>query len=165
MSNLNEEDIAEIVENGFKTITSINENAFAEERNNPDGNNRTIFVEGKWYKLVPIDPKTQTYVECGAFSVDEKRLFTEYEFLINELMNKEAELSQLKEQYNDKEFEIVYQSDIDFKGLYGSTSEKVRKQHAKTVLSDLDSHISSLELSINWIKQYIPFIREVIRCK
>jgi hypothetical protein len=56
-------------------------------------------------------------------------------------------------------------SDINFKELYGSTSEKVRKQHAKTELSDLYGQINSLELSINWLKNYIPFLRELVRVK
>ena len=58
----------------------------------------------------------------------------EWSNLISQLSNRESQLNRLKEKYDDKEFKIVYQSDIDFKTLYGSTSEKVRKPHAKIEL-------------------------------
>ena len=92
-------------------------------------------------------------------------LLREYEDLVFELSEKEVLLSNKKEEYANKEFEIVFMSDVNFKELYGSTSEKVRKQHAKTELSELDNEIKTLELSINWIRGYIPLLKEVIRCK
>ena len=92
-------------------------------------------------------------------------LIGEWESLVDELSDKEVKLTKLKELYNGNEFDIVYKSDIDFKGLYGSTSEKVRKQHARDMLSDLNDEITGLELGINWIKHYIPLLREVIRTK
>ena len=101
-------------------------------------------------------------------SVDEvplHYLLKQWECMLIELSSKERKYLQLDEQYKAKEFEIVYMSDINFKELYGSTSEKVRKQHAKTVLAELDEQISSLELSVNWLKNYIPFLKELVRCK
>jgi len=92
-------------------------------------------------------------------------LVEEYEDLVYELSEKEVELANIKEEYNRKEFEIVYQSDIDFKALYGSAAEKVRKHHAEGVLKELDTKKSDLELSIGFIKNYIPLLREVIRSK
>ena len=92
-------------------------------------------------------------------------LLLTYEDLIVELSHKETEYMGLKEQYNQKEFEIVYMSDINFKELYGSTSEKVRKQHANTVLKKLKTEINNLELSIDWLKRYISFLRELIHVK
>ena len=92
-------------------------------------------------------------------------LLVKWEQLVNELSDKESELANLKEEYNQKEFEIVFQSDIDFKALYGSASEKTRKQHATKTLSELNQKKTNLELRIQWIKQYIPLIREVVRMK
>ena len=94
-----------------------------------------------------------------------KYLLETYHCMIVELTHKETKYMELKEQYNSKEFEIVYMSDIDFKELYGSTSEKVRKQHANTVLKKLKTEINNLELSIDWLKRYISFLKELIRTK
>ena len=94
-----------------------------------------------------------------------KELLVAWEDLVAELADKEVELVNKKDEYNQKEFEIVYVKDIDFKGMYGSTAEKVRKQHAAKELRSLDGEIKSLELSVAWIKQYIPLLREVIRSK
>lgn len=100
-----------------------------------------------------------------AVDVPVNYLLIEYEDFIAELSYKEMELSKKKENFNQKEFEIIYTSDIDFKSLYGSTAEKVRKQHANTVLRDLKTEINNLELSIDWLKRYIVFIRELICVK
>ena len=127
------------------------------------------FTGKNWVHYVPVIDKNGDEsireVPVKVTDVPVERLLIEWEKLVVELSDKEVELAGKKEDYNRKEFEIVFQSDIDFKGLYGSTSEKVRKQHAKTVLSKLDNEINSLELSINWIKQYIPLLREVIKTK
>ena len=94
-----------------------------------------------------------------------KYLLEEYHCMIVELTHKETEYMRLKEEYNQKEFEIVYLSDINFKELYGSTSEKVRKQHASTVLKPLKDELNGLELSIDYLKRYIVFIRELCKWK
>ena len=95
--------------------------------------------------------------------VDE--LLMKWEDLTVELELKEKELAVKKERYANWEFDIVYLSDIDYKALYGSTAEKVRKQHAKRELSELNGEIVTLELGIGWIKSYIPLLKEVIRSK
>ena len=89
----------------------------------------------------------------------------EWTNLVSELSVKELEYKKLKSEYAEKEFEIVYMSDIDFKGIYGSTAEKVRKQHASTELKSLKDKIDSLELSINYITRRLVFLREVVQCK
>ncbi len=85
--------------------------------------------------------------------------------LITELSDKEVELISLKEEYAQKEFEIVFMRDIDFKGLYGSTAEKVRKQHASNELKPLKDKINDLELSIDYLKRRITFLKDLIRTK
>lgn len=94
-----------------------------------------------------------------------KYLLETYHCMIVELTHKETKYMELKEQYNSKEFEIVYMSDIDFKKLYGSTAEKVRKQHAIKELKPLKDELNGLELSIDYLKRYIVFTREVIHYK
>ena len=94
-----------------------------------------------------------------------KYLLETYHCMIVELTHKETKYMELKEQYNSKEFEIVYISDINFKELYGSTAEKVRKQHASNELKPLKTKLTGLELSIDYLKRYIVFIRELCKWK
>ena len=142
MSNLNEEDIA--------ILTS-----------EQDEGDIKFTEEMGWQEY---------YEECGwlaipALDVPKSMLLVKYEELIVELSRKETEYMELKEQYNSEEFKIVYMSDINFKEFYGSTSEKVRKQHASMVLKPLKTKLNGLELSINYLKRYIVFIRELICVK
>ena len=136
MSNLNEEDIA--VEGDIKFTEEIGWQEYHEE--------------GGWLAIPALD-------------VPKSMLLLKYEELIVELSCKETEYMELKEQYNSEEFKIVYISDINFKEIYGSTSEKVRKQHASIVLKPLKTKLKGLELSIDYLKRYIVFIRELIRVK
>jgi len=99
-------------------------------------------------------------VECSVPDLLER-----WEDYINELSEYEVEYCKLKEEYTQKEFEIVFMSDINFKELYGSTSEKVRKQHASNELKPLKGELQGLELSIDYLKRYISFLRELIRVK
>jgi hypothetical protein len=85
--------------------------------------------------------------------------------LISELSKKEKQLYLKKEEYNQREFEIVFQSDIDFKALYGSTAEKVRKQHAKTELKELDKEIKGLELSVDYLKRRLSYLKGLVTVK
>ena len=93
------------------------------------------------------------------------KIFDIWDNMINELSLKEARYNRLKDKYDNDKFEIVYVKDIDFKGLYGSTAENVRKQHAKKMLEDSDKEIKDLELSINYLKKEISFLKEVVRFK
>lgn len=131
-------------------------------------------TDGKWKQYSKIEDTTgasdgaepvRERVHCSITDVPVDVLVNEWENLITELSDKEARLTELKELQTGKEFDIVYKSDIDFKSLYGSTSEKVRKQHANDVLAELNDEINNLELSINWIKRYIPLIKEAVQVK
>lgn len=85
--------------------------------------------------------------------------------IINELSQKEEQLYYKKAEYNRREFEIVFIDDIDFKAIYGSTSEKVRKQHAKNVLKELDNELKSLELSIDYLKRRLTYLKGLVTVK
>lgn len=90
--------------------------------------------------------------------------FSEWNRLVNELSEKEIRLSEVKEEYNEKEFDIVFLNtdNVDFKELYGSTSEKVRKQHASMKLQALADEKTELELSIDYLKRRISFIKNLL---
>ena len=157
MSNLNEDDIARYTE--------------AQEANweldYMKGDCKLMKNDGRWKQVISVDEETgaRGWNHVRAMDVPLDSLIREYEELLIELSDKEVEYMDLKEEYNQKEFEIVYLSDINFKELYGSTSEKVRKQHASTVLKPLKTKLNGLELSIDYLKRYIVFIRELIRTK
>ena len=142
MSNLNEEEIAILTGKPVEGDVRFTEEMGWQEYNKEYG----------WLAIPALD-------------VPKSMLLLTYEDLIVELSRKETEYMGLKEQYNQKEFEIVYMSDINFKELYGSTSEKVRKQHASNELKPLKDELQGLELSIDYLKRYISFLRELIRVK
>ena len=143
MSNLNEKDIAKI------------EGIILPEVGN-------VKFDKTWYEYTGEE---HGWLPIPAADVPLDDLLLCYEDLIVELSRKETEYMGLKEQYNQKEFEIVYMSDINFKELYGSTSEKVRKQHASNELKPLKDELQGLELSIDYLKRYIVFIRELCKWK
>ena len=132
----------------YRLCNGVWEKAFCKEVS-MGSKDTDVKVEYEW-NVIPV---TEVPVDV---------LLGKWEGLVNELAVKEKELVEVKEVYNRREFEIVYQSDIDFKALYGSTSEKVRKQHAAIELEGLKDKQNDLELSIAWIKSYIPFLRTAI---
>ena len=105
------------------------------------------------------------WISISAIDVNVDMLSMTYEDLIDELAMKEVSLAKLTEQYRAKEFDIMFQSDFDFKAAYGSTSERVRKQHARNMLCKMRGEITSLELSVAYLKNYIPFLKEIIWVK
>ena len=90
-------------------------------------------------------------------------LLREYEDLVFELSEKEVELVNLKEVYLIAEAKIV--NETNFKELYGANNQKVRDQHVKTELSDMVQQKQGLTFSIDFIRNYIPLLRECIRSK
>lgn len=149
MSNLNEEDIAKILD--FNIVKDYRYND----------------KKGHWEQLISYETKEDGMVNewCGCTIVDVslERLLTVYEDLVAELSNKEIALYTLKEEYIIAENKII--ANTDFKALYGKNNEKVRKEHCKSELSDRVSQMKDLEFSISWIKNYLPLIREVVRSK
>ena len=143
MSNLNEKDIAKI------------EGIILPEVGN-------VKFDKTWYEYTGEE---HGWLPIPAADVPLDDLLLCYEDLIIELSLKETEYLKLKEDYDSKEFEIVFMSDINFKELYGSTSEKVRKQHASNELKPLKDELQGLELSIDYLKRYIVFIRELCKWK
>ena len=121
-----------------------------------------------WEQLISYDTcdgKVSEWCGCYAVDVSVESLLIWGENLISELSLKEEKYAKLKEEYDAKEFEIVFLSDINFKELYGSTSEKVRKQHASNELKPLKDKLQSLELSIDYLKRYTAYIQKVVSVK
>ena len=90
-------------------------------------------------------------------------LLEEHEELVLELSENEMDLYKLKEAYLIAERDII--ANTNFKELYGANNEKVRSNHVKNELADMVEKKASLQFRIDFIKQYIPLLREVVRCK
>ena len=124
---------------------------------------------GKWFEShrgydndgEPFDE----WIEVPMSRVSTIDLLDEWEALVNELSEKSLELTECKDEYAQKEFKIVFQSDIPFKEMYGSASEKTRKQHAKGELSDLNGQITGLEVSVDYLKHRIELLKYVVKTK
>ena len=132
--------------------------------------NYKLRIDGHWYGLFKdpvtidgevIDERDWRIVMITDVPVDV--LLKEWHFLVHELSDKEVELYRLKEAYLIAEADIV--NNTDFKALYGANNQKVRDNHVKSELADMVSDMKALEFGINWIRSYIPLLKEVIRVK
>ena len=127
-------------------------------------------IDGHWYGLFKdpvtidgevIDERDWRIVMITDVPVDV--LLKEWHFLVHELSDKEMELYKLKEYIQSESFHI--ETTFDFKEAYGKNNADIRKHHIKVELCDVFDRVSDLELSIAWIRQYIPLLKEVIRVK
>ena len=123
--------------------------------------------KGYWKKLENIpttdNEENKEWVIVSIVTIPTDVLFTVWAGLVRELSEKEVELLKLKEFIAVKSFEI--EQETDFKELYGKNNAEVRKHHIKMELSDVFDEVTGLELGINWIRSYIPLLRECIKCK
>lgn len=85
--------------------------------------------------------------------------------LITELSHKEAELNNIKAAYEQQEFDILYNSNINFKKLYGAANDKTRKHHVTVELSDLTEQKEELELSISYLKRRLSYLYSLVSVK
>ena len=86
--------------------------------------------------------------------------FTLWNRYIYELTEKEQELMNIKETYNQMEQEII--NTTDFKEIYGKNNETVRKNHVRNELKDLVDTRHDLELRINFLKRRISYIKSLM---
>jgi hypothetical protein len=125
------------------------------------------FVDGKWKGLVDIevsiDGEKEIWSPVSVVDISVDVLLDKWEDLVHELSDKEVELYKLKEAYLIAESKII--NETDFKALYGANNQKVRDNHVKSELADMVSDMKALEFGINWIRSYIPLLKEVIRVK
>lgn len=87
----------------------------------------------------------------------------EWKNLVEELSRKEVLLYRKKEAYQVRSDKII--GETNFKELYGANNQKVRDNHVKTVLSKDYETIKALEFSIDWINRRISFLRELVKTK
>ena len=129
---------------------------------------RYVRSEGKWKKCVNFNrteddaAEKWVWIDCSSLEVPVNVLVDEYEKLIWELTRKEIRLTEVETELADKEFNIKYVEDIDFKELYGKANDDVRKHHVKLVLADLIKQKTDLELSVSFLKREISFLKKVI---
>jgi len=125
------------------------------------------FTGKNWVQYTPVIDKNGDEeikeVPVKVTDVPVERLLIEWEDLVFELSDKEVELLKLKEYIQSESFHI--ETTFDFKEAYGKNNADVRKQHIRMELDEVFNKVRDLELGINWIKQYIPLLREVIRTK
>lgn len=133
------------------------------------GERMSVFIldNGVWKREFPeIDGEGNECFEYTFITITQvpvNDLLTAWEDLVMELSDKEVRLLQLKEYIAVKSFEI--EQETDYKSLYGKNNADIRKQHLKNELGDVFDTVMELELSIGWIKSYIPLIKEVVRTK
>lgn len=122
---------------------------------------------GDWEQLIknPADNEDTEWVGCYAYDVPLKYLLVEYENLLDELSLKEEHLIKLNEQYKKDKFNIMFIADIDFKALYGKANDKIREHHVTVVCKNIIRERRSLELSIDYLKRYLIFLKTVINSK
>ena len=90
-------------------------------------------------------------------------LLVEWEDLIEELSEKEIELTYLKQKIFEKEQIVI--NETDFKAVYGKNNVDVRKTHLLSLMKTDYDNRNTLELSVDWINRRISFLRELVRTK
>ena len=125
-------------------------------------------IGNHWYNVVEsFNPETgdkhTVKSKRGIVDVPVAVLLDKWEELVIELDANVRKLYECKEEYLVKEREIIEVT--DFKELYGANNQKVRDNHVKGELSELVDLMKGLEFRIDFIKSYVPLLREVIRAK
>lgn len=122
----------------------------------------------KWYMVVHnIDyangNDAEVEFECNICDVPVGTLLNTWEGIVIELSEKERGLYGLKEEIFNKEQEII--RNTDFQKIYNKNNKDVRKEHLDKMLADEYAAKKNLEFRIDFIKQYIPLLREVVKYK
>ena len=125
-------------------------------------------IDNHWYKVTEsFNPETgdkHTVKSMrGIVDVPVSVLVNTWEDLVIELSDKEKELYNLKEEIFNKEQEIIRTT--DFQKLYKKNNKDVRKEHMDKILADDYAAKKDMEFRIDFIKQYLPLLKEVIRTK
>ena len=88
---------------------------------------------------------------------------TEWSELITELCLKEVDYIKIKDAIFEKEQWII--ENTDFKKVYGKNNADVRKQHFNKFLKDEYAIRNHLEVSIDYCKRRISFLKQLIHTK
>ena len=87
----------------------------------------------------------------------------EWSNLITELTIKEIDHHKIKERIFDKEYWMT--ENTNFKELYGKNNTDIRKQHFKKFLKNEYATKLHLEISIDYLKRRITFLKQLIHTK
>ena len=125
-------------------------------------------IDNHWYNVAEsFNPETgekhTVKSERCIVDVPVHLLVDTWEELVIELDENVRKLYGCKEEYLTKEREIIEKT--NFKELYGANNQKVRDNHVKIELAELVTMMKDLEFRIDFIRQYIPLLKEVIRTK
>ena len=102
-------------------------------------------------------------METRMFYKDVKDITNEWETLITELSLKEVDYLKIKEKIFDKQQWM--EENTDFKELYGKNNADIRKAHFKRFLTDEYAIRNSLEISIDYLKRRISFLKAMTYVK
>lgn len=86
--------------------------------------------------------------------------FREWESCINKLDANTSKLTEIKKEYNEKEFFIL--TTFDFKEKYGKDNDKIRNAHIKLELKDLENNKTELELENGRLQRKIEYIKSLM---
>ena len=99
-------------------------------------------------------------IAIDAFVIDN---IIEWSNLITELSLKEVDLLKIKNRIFDKEQWMT--ENTDFKTMYGKNNADVRKQHFNKFLKSEYAVKMHLEISIDYLKRRISFLKQLIHTK
>lgn len=99
-------------------------------------------------------------IQIDAFVMDN---CIEWSNLIKELSLKEIDYIKIKERIADKEQWMS--ENTDFKTIYGKNNADIRKQHFKKFLKHEYNVKYSLEISIDYLKRRISFLKQLVDTK
>lgn len=132
-----------------------------------EGYDDPYFVKSDDGWFFPVATEKQAKNLCDSLNAkfNSKRVtiedyYNEWDNIIIELSEKEVDLINLKETYAEQEQEIL--SNTDFKELYGANNDKVRKNHIKKELKSLEDAKNDLNVSIDYLKRRIEFIKSIM---
>ena len=169
MSNLNEQDLAEMQENRniIKLKRMLKETDVDEVMlwvQSPNYQDEVFDVRDK--DITDNNGRLVKHITFKFTGMGEPNVtgdLMEWKNLVEELSRKEVLLYRKKEAYQVMSDKII--GETDFKALFGKNNADVRKQYVKEQLRTEHETIKALEFSIDWIGRRISFLRELVKTK
>ena len=123
-------------------------------------------IKGEQYPVKQdIFKETYTPVDENDSSIEDYVMDNciEWSNLLSELSRKEEEYMNIKEKIFDKKQWM--EENTDFKELYGKNNADIRKMHFKKFLVEEYALEKELELSIDYLKRRLTYLRELVHVK
>ena len=102
-------------------------------------------------------------METRMFYKDVKDITNEWETLITELSLKEVDYLKIRDKIFNEEQEMTEK--VDFKEIYGKNNADIRKAHFKKALQSEYAIKTHLEISIEYLKRRISFLKAMTYVK